>query len=180
MRSQPSITEPSVSEHPITEAPQLLSVDEEFAAFYRREHEGQVRRAFLMVGSAATAHDVVSDAFTAVFRRWDSIAEPGGYLNRCVLNGCRDVHRRRKRNETLTADPEVGGVTDPVDEMAEILLTLPFRQRAAIVMRFYGGLSEKEIAEALKCRPGTVASSIHRGLAALRTSMQADPEGGWS
>ena len=52
-----------------------------------------------------------------------------------------------------------------------MLLTLPVRQRAALVLRFWSGLSEAEIAEALDVRPGTVKSLVHRGLAALRKEL---------
>jgi RNA polymerase sigma factor (sigma-70 family) len=56
-------------------------------------------------------------------------------------------------------------------ELAEALAQLPFRQRAAIVLRYYGRESEREIADRLDCRPGTVGSLIHRGLAALRAEL---------
>lgn len=156
------------------EPPVLLlpnDVDGDFAQFYRDEHDGQVRRAFLLLGRTGTAHDVVADAFLAVYQRWGTIAEPGPYLNRCVLNGCRDVHRLAPR-ERPVAEPTTSVVQrDRVDEMAELLLDLPFRQRAAIVLRFYGGYGEADIAAQLDCRPGTVGSLIHRGLAALRKDL---------
>lgn len=56
-------------------------------------------------------------------------------------------------------------------ELAQALARLPFRQRAAIVLRYYGRESEREIAERLGCRTGTVGSLIHRGLAALRKEL---------
>ncbi len=164
------------------------SIDEEFERFYRREHDGQVRRAYLMLGSSAAAHDVVADAFLAVLRRWDSIEQPGPYLNRCVLNGCRDLHRLAPR-ERVAADPLEGdlagvggsgfagtavvGTSDVADHMAEQLLLLPFRQRAAIVLRYYGGYRETDIADYLGCRPGTVGSLTHRGLRTLRKAMSS-------
>ena len=146
-----------------------------FADFYRREHEGQVRRAWLLLGDEAAAHDVVADAFLAVLRRWTVVDQPGPYLNRCVLNGCRDRARRAAREEPVaaTADRPDGGA-DPVDGMAELLLALPFRQRAALVLRFYGGCSEADIAEHLGCRPGTVGSLIHRGLKALASKLPTE------
>lgn len=72
-----------------------------FADFYRRELDGQVRRASLLLGSQDRANDVVHDAFIAVFRRWDSLDDPGPYLNVVVLNGCRGVYRRRSRDLRL-------------------------------------------------------------------------------
>lgn len=143
-------------------------VGDAFADFYALEHDGQVRRAFLLLGEAGHAHDVVADAFVAVYQRWDTIDEPGPYLNRCVLNGCRDKHRRSAREQPVdNLQPEPGDV-DPTDEIAELLLGLPFRQRAAVVLRFYGGFSDSAIAQYLDCRPGTVGSLIHRALRRLR------------
>ena len=189
-----------MSPKPATYHRAITGVSDDFADFYLREHEGQVRRAYLLLGGAAAAHDVVAEAFIAVFARWADIEEPGPYLNRCVLNGCRD-HRRRSPREQPVDDP-VGGWSqrdeihrsgeriasgtethdgtfddvDEVDALAEQLLQLPFRQRAAIVRRFYGGYGEVAIAEQLGCRPGTVGSLIHRGLRHLRRNLR-HPEG---
>ena len=54
------------------------------------------------------------------------------------------------------------------------MLRLPVRQRAAIVLRFYEDLSEREAADVLRCRPGTVASLVSRGMAALREHVKED------
>ncbi len=54
------------------------------------------------------------------------------------------------------------------DELFDALATLPYRQRAALVLQFYEGLPQSEIARVLRCREGTVASLVHRGLAQLR------------
>lgn len=147
----------------------VSAADSGFADFYASEIDGQVRRAYLLLGDASSAHDVVADAFTAVFQRWGQIREPGPYLNRCVLNECRDVARKADREQptrdTPTAD---SGELDDVDEFGDLLMTLPFRQRAAIVLRYYGGYSEVEIAKSLDCRQGTVGPLIHRGIKALR------------
>jgi DNA-directed RNA polymerase specialized sigma24 family protein len=82
----------------VTTAERSPARDEAFAAFYRLELDRQARRAFLLLGSNEAADDVVHDAFVAVYLRWDDLAEPGPCLNRVVLNGCRDVGRRRARD----------------------------------------------------------------------------------
>ncbi len=151
----------------------VTAPDGAFAEFYGIEHDLAVRRAFLLLGREALAHDVVADAFTEIFQRWDRIEAPGPYLHRCVLNGCRDAAKRSGREE-LTAELPEASERDRVDHMAGLLLELPFRQRAAVVLRFYGRLSEKEIAEQLQCAPGTVGSLIHRGVGALKVSMSND------
>jgi RNA polymerase sigma factor (sigma-70 family) len=160
---------------------------DDFEQFFAAGHDDQVRRAFLLVGSAATAHDVVAEAYLSVYRRWGQLDDAEHYLNRCVTNGCRDVYRRRGRWAKLisarpldhdgagvdaaTVDGSIDQWTEARVELAEALAILPYRQRAAIVLRFYGRESEAAIADALGCRPGTVGSLIHRGLGRLRKEL---------
>ena len=143
-----------------------------FGEFYRRELDGQVRRAALLLGSGELANDVVHDAFVAMFRRWDSLAEPGPYLNIAVLNGCRGFHRRRSRYERLVPRLLDRGTVPSVDDrLDDVLAQLPFNQRAAVVLRFYGGLTTDEIAHVLECAPGSVGPWIDRALTKLRKAL---------
>jgi RNA polymerase sigma factor (sigma-70 family) len=144
----------------------------EFAAFYAKELDGQVRRAFLLVGSNEAANDVVHDAFVAVYRRWDGLESPGPYLNRVVLNGCRDLARQRGRHErTLRRVVAVSDDFAMSDTLDDVLKSLPFNHRAAIVLRFYGQLSVAEIADALGTQPGSVGPWIDRGLKKMRRAL---------
>jgi RNA polymerase sigma factor (sigma-70 family) len=152
---------------------QAVSSSLEFADFYRAELDGQVRRAGLMLGSSAAANDVVHEAFLQMYRRWDQITEPGPYLNRAVLNGCRDVGRRRNRElRLLPRLLDRSSAATPQESLAEELSRLPFNHRAAIVLRFYVGLSITDIADALDCQPGTVGPWINRGLKQLRKEIE--------
>jgi RNA polymerase sigma factor (sigma-70 family) len=143
-----------------------------FADFYRTELTGQVRRAALMTGSADLAHDVVHEAFVEIFRRWDDLDHPGPYLNRAVLNGCRDHARtqRRRGGSPLSAVPGEASAWDP-EPIADLLDGLPFNQRAVIVLRFYVGLSNIDIAETLGCPPGSVGPWLDRALKQLRSTV---------
>ena len=142
-----------------------------FEDFFEAEHDRAVRRASLMLGDTDLAHDVVAAAMEQMWRRWDSIAEPGPYFHRCVVNGCRDVGRARSR--VSLDDPPVNAADsdEATVDLSLLLLELPFRQRAALVLRFYEGRTERQIAEALNCRPGTVGPLISRGLQRLRKVM---------
>jgi RNA polymerase sigma factor (sigma-70 family) len=147
-------------------------VSGDFTAFYRSEAPGQVRRAALLTGSDDIANDVVHEALTAMYRRWGEIAEPGPYLNRAVLNGCRDRSRRaatqvrlvgrlaRRRDDT--ADHDV---------LTDVLRRLPFNHRAAVVLRYYAGYTTDEIAVALDCAPGSVGPWIDRALRRLKEEL---------
>jgi len=144
-----------------------------FGEFYASEHRRMLRVAVLLVGSVDIAQDVVQDSFVRVYRRWDSVRDPGGYLYRVVVNGCRSHQRGARREQQLRNRVGPTSVQAAVrafvaDEMTDALASLPYRQRAALVLRFYDDLSEVETAEVLGCRPGTVGSLVHRGLAQLK------------
>jgi RNA polymerase sigma factor (sigma-70 family) len=143
-----------------------------FGDFYRLELDAQVRRAVLLLGSNDIANDVVHDAFIAVYRRWNTLDEPGPYLHMTVLNGCRGVHRQRSRQRRFLPRFVDHAAPATVDEhLDDLLAALPFNQRAAVVLRFYGGLTTEEIARALGCAPGSVGPWINRALATLRKAL---------
>lgn len=148
----------------------------EFEQFYRAEFEGQVRRCFLLTNSKELANDIVHDAMVEVYRRWPSLDRPAAYLNTAVINRCRDVARRTKvveRAAPRIATDEVSWDPSPTDGIVldQALANLPFNQRAALVLRFYAGLTVDEIASSLGCRPGSVGPWIHRGLTALEKEL---------
>jgi RNA polymerase sigma factor (sigma-70 family) len=143
--------------------------DVEFSTFYRSELDAQVRRAFLMLGDNDAANDIVHEAMVGVFKRWVGLDQPAAYLNRAVLNGCRDAGRRRVSSGRMMRRLGVRDVSEsPSDTLSDVLAQLPFNHRAAVVLRFYGGFTTNEIAEALGCAPGSVGPWIDRGLAAMR------------
>lgn len=146
-------------------------IDAEFTAFYRAEHDGQVRRAALLVGSDDSANDIVHDALVAMLRRWDGIAHPGPYLNRAVLNGCRDMGRRDDVDRRAIRKLRAQESERPDEVLFDVIARLPFNQRAAVVMRFYERMTETEIAAALDCKPGSVGPWIHRALTAMRKEL---------
>lgn len=174
---QPGQPEPP----PSIEAPVVLgpgrrrsgALSDEFHHFYQREFDGQVRRAYLLLGALAPAQDAVHDAFIAVFDRWERIAEPGPYLNRCVLNACRDRAAAQRRS-TPVPDPdrdlvELPGPADSrLAELWDVLNELSFNQRSALVLRYFEGRTENQIANHLGVRPGTVGPLITRALRALQ------------
>lgn len=152
---------------------------DEFEALYRERHGPMVRLAALICGDAGAAEEIVQDAFVAVHgalaARPDGIDNPPAYLRRSVVNGCHSWGRR----QTMRADRErrirpepVPGADATFDHLWDSLQSLPHRQRAAVVMRFYDDLSDREIAAALDCREATVRTTIHRALRALRREIE--------
>lgn len=147
----------------------MPSADLGFPDFYRAELAPQVRRAFLMLGDNEQANDVVAEAMAAVYRNWAVVDTPGAYLNRAVLNGCRDVGRRRVTRRRLLDRITTKDEPAPTNEvLTDVLAALPFNHRAAVVLRYYAGYTTTEIADALDCAVGSVGPWIERGLAAMR------------
>jgi RNA polymerase sigma factor (sigma-70 family) len=147
---------------------------ETFAGFYRREYDRAIRLAWLLTGSLASAEDVVQDAMTGVYRTFERLESPEAYLRRAVVNQARSRHRdERRRRERATALREQAAALDRDDaELLEVIARLPYRQRVVIVTRYWGGWSERDIARALRCRPGTVKSLASRALTRLRSEVQ--------
>ena len=143
---------------------------------YRRLWPALVRLAFLLTGSAGGAEDVVHDAVVAASRHWDRVDNPDGYLRRAVVNRARSTHRRAGREERAVARLAVRPVPDAlapeVDETWAVLRDLPERQRHALVLRFYEDLPDADIARLLGCRPATVRSLVHRGLANVKEALR--------
>ena len=140
-----------------------------FEHVYKAHYLRMVRVAHMITGSNEAAEDVVQDAFVALYRRFDSLGDPAGYLYRSVVNGCRARERHRRvveRRRHLTVPPDA--VAAGIDETWSALQHLSSRRRAAIVLRFYVDLPLAEIARILGCRTGTVKSMLHRGLAELK------------
>lgn len=143
----------------------------DLATLYLRQREAMVRLARLLTGSLVVAEEIVQEAFLRMHQQRTPPENPAGYLRTTVANISRS-HLRRLRLERRVPAPERVTFNDPViDETWAAVRRLPFRQRAVLALRFYEDLPEAEIARLLGCRPGTVKSSLHRGLAKLRDEL---------
>ncbi|WUI01526.1 SigE family RNA polymerase sigma factor [Spirillospora sp. NBC_00431] len=152
------------------------------AALFREHHLSLVRVALLIVGDRATAEDVVQDAFAQVYRRAGAVSDHERalpYIRAAVVNRCRTVLRRRRIawRAVKTYDPPAWSAESAVlegEEHREVLAALgrlPGRQREALVLRYYLGLGEAEIAEVMGIGRGTVKSTTSRALAALARTL---------
>ena len=142
---------------------------------FRQRREASLRLATFLVGDVAVAEEIVQDAFLQVTRRWNRLDNPDGYLRTAVVNGCRSHIRRltRGRRRPLPK-PRLHVEAPEHDDLWAVLARLPERRRAALVLRYYEDLPVAEIARLLGCRPGTVSSLLHRGLADLRKVVDHD------
>jgi RNA polymerase sigma factor (sigma-70 family) len=150
---------------------------------YRRHAPDAVRLAYLLTGNAQVAQDLAQDAFIRLGWRLLHLRRPdafGPYLRRTVVNLAR-MHFRRERTEraALVRGGRRGLVASDHDVadrevIRRALRTLPDRQRVAVVLRFYEDLSYDQIAEILRCRPGTVGSLLTRAMQTLRSEMEGE------
>jgi RNA polymerase sigma-70 factor (sigma-E family) len=145
-------------------------------ALYREHALGLTRLAFLMLGDRPAAEDVVQDAFCALYRVWDRLSAHDnlvGYVRVSVLNGCRTSRRRARRAPRPEAMPPAVSAEDGAlageEKRAAVAAVrrLPPRQREALVLRYFAGLSEQETARAMNVSLGTVKSTTARALAAV-------------
>lgn len=139
-----------------------------------------VRLATLLVDDVASAEDVVQDAFVALHRKAADLRDPDAglaYLRTSVLNLSRSVIRRRQvaRKHLKVAEPEATAgadhdvlLRDEHRAALDAVRTLPRRQREVLVLRYWSGLSEREIATTLGISAGSVKSAASRGMDTLQ------------
>ena len=154
---------------------------------YLRHADAAVRLAYLLTRDHALAEDLVQEAFVRLAGRLAHLRDPGAfdaYLRRTVVN-LSNSHFRRKKVEraylertrgtmgTRTAEWSDSSLEDS-EPLWQALGRLSGRQRAALVLRFYEDLSERQVAEILNCRPGTVKSLVSRGLETLRNEIRGE------
>jgi RNA polymerase sigma-70 factor (sigma-E family) len=142
-----------------------------------------VRLATLLVGDRASAEDVVQDAFAGLYAALPRLRDPARalpYLRTAVINGCRSVHRARRRAlaRPVPPDPPVwsaeAAVIDGEDrrELLAAVARLPRRAREVLALRYYSDLTDSEIGAALGISRGTVSSTASRALAALARDLR--------
>ncbi|MFI5714145.1 SigE family RNA polymerase sigma factor [Kribbella sp. NPDC051620] len=159
----------------------------DFDEWVRLRGAALLRFAYLMTRDHSRAEEAVQDALVSAYSRWariQRVGDPEAYLRRSVINA--DIARWRKffRRETPvgeattfdTATADHAGPHAEQDAVWTLCAALPTKQRAAVVLRYYEGLPDSEIAEILDCTPGTVRSQIHRALASLRTTLSTTEE----
>ncbi|MCR6488185.1 SigE family RNA polymerase sigma factor [Amycolatopsis sp. OK19-0408] len=155
-----------------------------FEDFVAERLDGLLRYATVLTNDPHLAQDIVQDVLLRAQQRWATIAAPPTYVRRMVTNEYLSWRRRAVRrmvpssHDVLDAlgPPEADPATayDERDAMLGLLETLPRKQRAAVVLRYYESYSDEEIAAVLRCGVSTVRSQISRALATLRTVPRAD------
>lgn len=137
--------------------------------------------AFVTCGNWHAAEDAVANTLTKLYPRWASLDRPDLYAQTMVVRAAIDETRRpwwRRERSAGDAMPDVE-LADPslaTDERLRVqkaLRSVPVRQRAVLVLRYYLGMSAEEAADALGVRAPTVRSQTSRGLVSLRAALAA-------
>ncbi|MGQ4718380.1 SigE family RNA polymerase sigma factor [Streptomyces anulatus] len=149
-----------------------------FTAYVQERRASLYATAYHLTGDRFEAEDLLQSALFSTYRAWDRISDKaavGGYLRRTMTNLHISAWRRRKLNEYPTEElPETVGDTDAMrgTELRAVLwqalARLPELQRTMLVLRYYEGRTDPEIASILDISVGTVKSSIWRSLRRLR------------
>ena len=168
--------------HPADVAKEARSVVPDFDAWVAARGSGLIRFAYLVTGDRGRAEEAVQDALAKACGRWARICradDPDAYVRRMVVNADISTWRRFGRRETPVAEvtrtdafgPDIAQALSDEDAMWRLCAELPRRQRAAVVLRFYEGLPDAQIAAVLGCTESTVRSQIHRALHMLRAKL---------
>ncbi|MCL8026808.1 SigE family RNA polymerase sigma factor [Nocardioides bruguierae] len=139
------------------------------------------RTAYLLTGHAGDAEDLVQTTLEKLWGAWRKVARadsPDAYARRVMMNAFLSGRRRPgvRRERLVESPPDLpaptGTSADDRLTLWPAVLALPERQRAVVVLRFYGQLTEAEIAEALGMARGTVKSTSSAALRNLRSALE--------
>ena len=159
------------------------SASRDLEARYLEAYPASLRLAYLLTGDRQSAEDLVQEAFVRIFSRPRRLLEPAafpGYVRKTITNLALSRGRSSAR-ERVRMNRVAGEAPTTVDldldlssrELLAALDVLPDRQRTAVVLRFWLDLGEREMAQMLRCRPGTVKSLLSRPLATLKTELES-------
>jgi RNA polymerase sigma-70 factor (sigma-E family) len=150
---------------------------EGFAEFVKDRYPALVRHGAILTGDPGHGEDLAQEALVKTYRAWRRLhpdGDPEAYTRRVMVRAAWRAGRRLWRREVPTQAPPERAGADPFDgaDTAHLVLqalrTLPAQQRVVLVLRYWGGLSEQEIAAELGCSVGTVKSRASRAVATLR------------
>src|SRR5215471_14461203 len=179
------VTETLVADTALGSVPADWDADRAVTALYSSHYRSLVRLAALLVRDVATAEEVVQDSFVAMHGGWRRLRDSDkalSYLRQSVVNRSRSVLRHRvvvDRNAPKPA-PDMPSAEHGAIVLLErsavvsALRTLPPRQREALVLRYYGDMSEAQIASVMGISRGAVKSHTARAMSALRSVLERE------
>ena len=161
--------------------------DSTYVAFVDTRWPALLRLAHLLTGSTAAGEDLLQGVLLTAYLKWPRISRldhPDAYVRKMLVNAAtsrtRTVARRGERLVDDVPEPTLPSTPTAEDRVAlwDVVRSLPPRQRAVLVLRYYEDLTEVEIARVLNCAPGTVKSQAADALRNLRRALVTEPTGG--
>ena len=128
-----------------------------------------------LAGEAAVGEDIAQEAFTRLLTRWTTVLEPRAFLYAVAANLLNDRWRQQQRRRSLlrllarSADDTTPG---PDGSVRDLISRLPDRQRIAVLLHYYGGLSVREVADHMHKPEGTVRRWLVEARAGLRAALE--------
>ena len=168
----------------VTVADDEVAAPVEFDGWVAARAPSLLRFAYLMTGSREAAEDALQTALAKTYEHWSRVSvmhDRDAYVRRLIVNAHISWWRRFARRESpvdevrgSSAVADDPGISVPgADAVWRLCQSLPPKQRAAVVLRFFEDLTYPEIAELLRCPESTVRSQVHRALAALRKMIES-------
>src|SRR5439155_14229590 len=160
-------------------------IAEPLSVLYERHVGDCVRLARLLTGDRDIAEDLAHEAFIRVagrFRHFRGASEFEAYLRRTVVNLSRSRLRRLRMERhylpRVTQPAQAEAPAEPRSDVWRAIRSLPYRQRAAVVLRYYADLSEEATARVLGCTPRAVNSLVVRAVSTLRQRLRDEEDTG--
>lgn len=159
-----------------------VRVDPELERFVARELRRLVGMLALYVGDRWTAEELAQDTIVRLCQHWPrvrSMRDRTAWLNRVAINLANSWYRRRsaERRALARAGPDPAAIDEATAATIAVrtaVAALPTRQRTALVLRYYAGMSVAETARTMGCAEGTVKALAHRAMTRLRESDLVD------
>ncbi|WP_426571020.1 RNA polymerase sigma factor [Aquihabitans sp. McL0605] len=151
-----------------------------FEDWYGREHARLVTSLTMVTGDRDQAEDIAAEAFARCLERWDSERQPtnpSAWTYTVAINLLRRRWRYRQRESAFLAAggaPVPEEIDDPAIELWRAVGSLSKRARMAVALRYIGGLTEREVADAMSIAPGTVAATLSRARADLADRLRSE------
>ncbi|QFG68858.1 SigE family RNA polymerase sigma factor [Ornithinimicrobium pratense] len=156
----------------------MVTTDPAYTQFVQ-DRQGRLRRAaYLMCGDPDQAEDLLQEALIALAEKWEKVEHPDAFVRKVIYRQ-RISWWRKTRHETMVETMPDAGVGDGAEgrardaEVHDVLRTLPPRQRAALVLRYFEDLTEAQAAEVMGIAVGTVKSLSHQAITRMREQLAA-------
>lgn len=166
--------------------PSRSTRDLEFTSWLTAREPALQRTAHLLTGDVHSAQDLVQTTLAKLYLKWEHVRNAGNvdaYARKVLVNEYRTAWRRpvRRAEKVVELVPDVPAPEPPAydgshEAVWRFVCSLPPKQRAVVVLRFYEELTEAEIADLMGISIGTVKSQSSRAIATLRAQLPDHPE----